>query len=88
MSNIKLLLEAIDKIESSEYSTDVTNRPNEQVLDAKTQMDSGDDLHKSKNAQFRSRDGDNPMAMTPVTVKQIEESLADKWAKFNDQLPE
>ncbi len=58
------------------------NTPNEQVLDSATQQNMGDDLHKKKPNQYRSKDGDNPRAHRPALVDQIEESLASKWEQF------
>ena len=82
---MKKLMEAVEKIDVPKVDnpkTDYKNQPTEQTLDSETMSDVGNDLHKKKNWQFRSKDGDNPMAMTPVKVKQVQESLAKKFKAF------
>lgn len=85
MDSMKTLLEAVDKVEKikvGEPTQGYANTPKEQTLDMKTMNDNGNDLHKKKNAQFRSKEGDNPMAMTPVKVKQVQERLEREYNEF------
>ena len=85
MDSMKTLLEAVDKVEKpkvNEPGQGYANTPKEQTLDMTTMNNMGNDLHKKKNAQFRSKAGDNPRAMTPVKVVDVQEQLQRKYEEF------
>ena len=79
---MKNLMEAVDPAKYDEPKAGYSNTPKEQTLDMKTMNDMGNDLNRKKNAQFRAKDGDNPMAMTPVKVLDVQESLQRKYEEF------
>ena len=83
VENMKKLMEAVDGTpEVANLDAQYANTPNEKVLSMDAALATGDDLNRAKQTQFRGRIGDNPMAMTPVKVKQVQESLERKWAEY------